>query len=212
MEINLDPPHPQRVSFPCRVERGSSDGLLLEWQYFNGTPIVSTQGIVVDKSQLERNKLIELRFDPVHREHFGNYSCVAKNLADSTYSTASLYIQCKLVDGSCHSTVFLSVAPIYVGPNVKTIASIPNYRSTLRCRFESYPSPQIQWIKLSRTVQDPEGRILAVGIDTGVNDITTKQISSTLYESTLSVSIDRCSSVLPSRLVDSTHPRIGTSD
>jgi hypothetical protein len=58
----------------------------------------------------------------------------------------------------------------------------------MRCQFESYPPPQIQWIKMSRTVQDPEGRILAVGIDNGVNDITTRQIGFTLYESILSVS------------------------
>lgn len=57
----------------------------------------------------------------------------------------------------------------------------------MRCLFESYPTPQIQWIKMSRTVQDPEGRILAVGIDQGVNDITTKQIDHNLYESILSV-------------------------
>ena len=81
------------------------------------------------------------------------------------------------------------VPPIYVGNPSKTIATIPNYRSTMRCLFESYPIPQIQWIKMSRTVQDPEGRILAVGIDNGVNDITTKQIGHTLYESILSVMI-----------------------
>ena len=57
----------------------------------------------------------------------------------------------------------------------------------MRCLFESYPTPQIQWIKLSRTVQDPEGRILAVGIDNGVNEIVTKQIGATLYESVLAV-------------------------
>ena len=81
------------------------------------------------------------------------------------------------------------VQPIYVGPNINTISTIPNYPTIMRCLFESYPSPQIQWIKLSRTVQDPEGRILAVDIDTGVNDITTKQLGSTLYESVLSVKI-----------------------
>ena len=59
----------------------------------------------------------------------------------------------------------------------------------MRCRFESYPSPQIQWIKMSRTLQDPQGRILAVGIDNGVNDINTKQIGTLLYESILSVNI-----------------------
>ena len=57
----------------------------------------------------------------------------------------------------------------------------------MRCQFESYPSPQIQWIKLSRTVQDPEGRILAADIDNGVNDITIKQIGPITYESVLSV-------------------------
>jgi hypothetical protein len=57
----------------------------------------------------------------------------------------------------------------------------------MRCQFESYPSPQIQWIKLSRTIQDPDGRILAVDIDNDVNDITIKQIGSIIYESVLSV-------------------------
>lgn len=61
----------------------------------------------------------------------------------------------------------------------------------MRCQFESYPSPQIQWIKLSRTVQDPEGRILAVDIDNGVNDITIRQIGPISYESVLSVSDHR---------------------
>ncbi len=95
VEINFDEQYPQRVSFTCRVERGSSESLSLEWQYLNNTPIQTTNGITIDKQQLESNKLIELRFDPVRREHFGNYSCVAKNLADSSYSLASLYIQCK---------------------------------------------------------------------------------------------------------------------
>jgi hypothetical protein len=95
IEINLDSQHPQRVSFQCRVERGSSDSLSLEWRYLNNTPIQSTNGIFIDQSQYESKKLIELRFDPVRQQHFGNYSCVAKNLADSTYSTASLLIQCK---------------------------------------------------------------------------------------------------------------------
>ena len=95
VEINLEEQHPQRVSFACRVERGSSESLSLEWQYLNNTPIQAANGVYVDKSQLETNKLIELRFEPVRREHFGNYSCVAKNLADSSYSLASLFIQCK---------------------------------------------------------------------------------------------------------------------
>lgn len=97
MEINYDPQHAQRVSFQCRVERGSVDGLTLEWQYLNNTPVQSTNDISIDKTQLETNKLIELHFNPVQREHFGNYSCVAKNLADSTYSIASLLIKCKFI-------------------------------------------------------------------------------------------------------------------
>lgn len=85
------------------------------------------------------------------------------------------------------------VQPIYVGPNINVISTIPNYRTIIRCLFESYPAPQIQWIKLSRTVQDPEGRILASDIDNGVNDITTRQLGSTLFESVLSVSIIKTS-------------------
>ncbi|CAF1614637.1 unnamed protein product, partial [Adineta ricciae] len=171
MEINYDPQHAQRVSFQCRMERGSVDGLTMEWQYLNNTPVQSTNDISIDKTQLETNKLIELNFNPVQREHFGNYSCVAKNLADSTYSIASILIKFQ---------------PIYVGPNINVISTIPNYRTIIRCLFESYPAPQIQWIKLSRTVQDPEGRILASDIDNGVNDITTRQLGSTLFESVLS--------------------------
>lgn len=171
IEINLDEQHPQRVSFVCRVERGSAESLTLEWQHLNNTPIQSANGIVVDKSQFDANKLVELRFDPVRREHFGNYSCVAKNLADQSYSMASLYVQ---------------FPPVFIGPMTQVVATIPNYRVVMRCQFESYPPPQIQWIKMTRSVQDPEGRVLAMDIDNGVNDITTKQIGSTLYESVLS--------------------------
>ncbi len=96
IEISLDNHHPQRVSFQCRIERGSSDSLTVEWQYLNNTPIQSHNGIFIDKTQYKTYKLIELRFDPVRQEHFGNYSCIAKNLADSTYSIASLLIQCTL--------------------------------------------------------------------------------------------------------------------
>lgn len=96
VDVDYDSQRPQRVAFQCRVERGSIDGLSLEWQHLNGTPVQSTNGLAIDRSQLESNKLIELHFNPVRREHFGNYSCVAKNLADSTYSIASLFIKCKL--------------------------------------------------------------------------------------------------------------------
>ncbi|UJR25993.1 hypothetical protein I4U23_007340 [Adineta vaga] len=171
IEINLDEQHPQRVSFECRVERGSSESLSLEWQYLNNTPIQSTNGIYIEKTRLESNKLIELRFEPVRREHFGNYTCVAKNLADTSYSIASFHIQFQ---------------PVFVGPNIQVVSTIPNYRVVMRCQFESYPPPHIQWIKMVRTVQDPEGRILAVDVDNGVNDITTKQLGSALFESVLS--------------------------
>lgn len=69
--------------------------MTLEWQYLNHTVIESNHEMIIDRSQLKTNKLVELRFDPVRRENFGNYSCVAKNLADSTYTMASLLIQCK---------------------------------------------------------------------------------------------------------------------
>lgn len=95
IEVNLDPQHSQRASFHCRIERGSSDSLSLEWRYLNNTPIQSTNGITIDRSDYDTKKAIELRFDPVRQQHFGNYSCVAKNLADSTYSIASLLVQCK---------------------------------------------------------------------------------------------------------------------
>ena len=79
---------------------------------------------------------------------------------------------------------------------MNSIATIPNYRSVMRCLFESYPPPQIQWIKMSRTVQDPEGRILAIGIDNGVNNITSEPIGATRYESILSVIISSSSLVV----------------
>ena len=82
---------------------------------------------------------------------------------------------------------YLFSSTVYIGPNIQIVSTIPNYRVVMRCQFESYPPPQIQWIKMSRTVQDPEGRILAVDVDNGVNDITTKQIGSILFESVLSV-------------------------
>ena len=67
----------------------------MEWRYANNTPIGSANGVTIDRSQYETHKLIELRFDPVRREHFGNYTCVAKNLAEKTFAIAGLYVQCK---------------------------------------------------------------------------------------------------------------------
>lgn len=140
---------------------------------------------------MEAHRLIQLRFDPVRREHFGNYSCVAKNLADRSYSMASLRIQCKIEMKSrkfiSHLFFVVLVPPIFMGPSIQTVSTIPNYRVVMRCQFESYPPPQIQWIKMTRTAENREGRVLAMDLDSGVNDITTKQIDSTLFESVLSV-------------------------
>ncbi|CAF1179608.1 unnamed protein product [Didymodactylos carnosus] len=80
----------------------------------------------------------------------------------------------------------MDIPPIYVGSNTQTVSSVPGFRAVMKCLFESYPTPEIQWIKMARTSQEPEGRILASDIDQGVNDITTKQIGSTLWETVLS--------------------------
>jgi len=82
--------------------------------------------------------------------------------------------------------IVLLVQPVFIGPNIQVVSTVPNHRVVMRCQFESYPPPEIHWIKMSRTVHDPEGRVLAVDVDTGVNDITTKQLSSILFESVLS--------------------------
>ena len=95
MEITLDPQQPQRVSFTCRLERGSTTNLTLQWFYANETVIETTSDMIVDRTHFETHQLVELRFEPVRREHFGNYTCLAKNLADRTFATANLYIQCK---------------------------------------------------------------------------------------------------------------------
>ncbi|CAF1516266.1 unnamed protein product, partial [Didymodactylos carnosus] len=118
--------------------------------------LLSTNGVHVDTSQFEQNKLIELRFDPLRREHFGSYSCMAKNMVDTTF--------------------VIAIAPIYVGPNTQVVSSVSDYRA-----------PVIQWIKMTRSVQQPESRTLASDIDQGVSDISTKQIGPTLWETTLSV-------------------------
>jgi hypothetical protein len=83
--------------------------------------------------------------------------------------------------------LFDLVPPVFVGPNIQVVSTIPNYRVVMRCQFESYPPPEIRWIKMSRTIDDPEGRLLAVDVDNGVNDITTKQLGPILFESVLSV-------------------------
>lgn len=104
-EINFDEQRPQSALFHCQIDRGSSESLSLEWQFLNNTVVQATNGISIDRSRIQSDKSIILRFDPVRREHFGNYSCVAKNLADSSYSIASLYIRCKSKP-KVHSTEF----------------------------------------------------------------------------------------------------------
>lgn len=38
---------------------------------------------------------IELKFDPIRREHHGNYTCIAKNSADVASIVAGLIVNCK---------------------------------------------------------------------------------------------------------------------
>ncbi|CAF1613142.1 unnamed protein product, partial [Didymodactylos carnosus] len=144
VEINLDN-RPQQATFQCRIERGTAESLSLEWQLMDHTPVVPLNGIYIDTSQLQINNFIELKFNPVRREHFGNYSCVAKNLADVAYAVARLYVK------------FIYITCVIL---VK-----------IRCLFDSYPPPKIQWVRLIRTLQDSDGRILTQGVDPQVIDI-----------------------------------------
>ena len=95
VKINLDEnTPPQRAVFTCRVLRGSSESLSLEWLLTDGSPAQPINGITVDVSQVAMNRFIELRFEPVRREHHGNYTCIAKNLADVTTAYANLLVEC----------------------------------------------------------------------------------------------------------------------
>lgn len=101
VEIHYDHEKTQRVTFQCRIERGSTDGLVFEWRYADKTPIISTSEIFVEKISNHTNEqILQLRFDPVRREHFGNYTCFAKNLADEASSSARLFVQCKFIEDS----------------------------------------------------------------------------------------------------------------
>ncbi|CAF1391848.1 unnamed protein product [Adineta steineri] len=172
IKVNLDENSPpQRAVFTCRVLRGSADSLSLEWILTDGTPVQPINGISIDVTQLALNHLIEIRFDPVRREHHGNYTCLAKNLADITSTIGNLFVEYR---------------PVFIGPNAPVIFSVPNYRAIMKCQFDSYPQPTIQWVKMIRTAQEPDGgHVLVQDNDPQVIDILTRQIGPTLYETQL---------------------------
>ncbi|CAF2645819.1 unnamed protein product [Rotaria sp. Silwood2] len=117
------------------------------------------------------NRFVELRFDPVRREHHGNYTCLAKNLADITSTVANLFVEYK---------------PVFMGPEKSVIFSVPNYRAIMKCQFDSYPPPTIQWVRMPRRIKDLDsGHILVQDNDPQVIDILTRQIGPTLYETQL---------------------------
>ena len=87
---------------------------------------------------------------------------------------------------------------------VPVVFSVANYRgkttflrpselhdgvsAILKCQFDSYPAPTMQWVKMIRTVQDPDGgQVLVQDNDPQVIDILTRQIGPTLYETQLTV-------------------------
>ena len=58
----------------------------------------------------------------------------------------------------------------------------------MKCQFDSYPPPTIQWVKMIRTVIDPDGgQVLVQDNDPQVIDILTRQIGPTIYETQLTV-------------------------
>lgn len=84
------------------------------------------------------NRFVEIRFEPVRREHFGNYTCLAKNLADITTTYASLLVECnyrtdRMIQLSFSSLI--SDRPIYIGPNIPVIFSVVNYRGKKPSNF-----------------------------------------------------------------------------
>lgn len=64
------------------------------------------------------------------------------------------------------------------------------FLAILRCQFDSYPEPKIQWVKMIRTPMDPEGgQVLVQDTDPQVIDILTRQIGPTIYETQLTVAL-----------------------
>jgi hypothetical protein len=58
----------------------------------------------------------------------------------------------------------------------------------MKCQFDSYPSPTMQWVKMIRTPLEPDGgHVLVQDNDPQVIDITTRQIGPTIYETQLTV-------------------------
>ncbi|CAF3998277.1 unnamed protein product, partial [Rotaria sp. Silwood2] len=169
IEINIDENFPSKqVGFTCRVERASIESLSVEWLYANNTPVQAINGISIDTTQLIKQRLIELNFNPIRREHHGNYTCLAKNLADVTSTVAQLIVKYK---------------PIFIEPKMIYVYSVPNYHTIMKCQIDSYPPPIIQWVKM---VQGHDiNQVILTDTDPQVIDIFTKQIGSTLYETEL---------------------------
>ncbi len=75
------------------------------------------------------SRFIELRFEPVRREHHGNYTCLAKNLADITTTYANLLVECnEKIFKTIFIYLFILDRPVYIGPNIPVIFSVANYR------------------------------------------------------------------------------------
>ncbi|CAF0882348.1 unnamed protein product [Rotaria sp. Silwood1] len=169
IEVNFDENfRSKQVGFICRVERASTESLSLEWLYANNTPVQAINDISIDTTRLTTQHLIELNFNPIRREHHGNYTCLAKNLADAISTVAQLIVRYK---------------PIFIEPKMTDIYSVPNYRTIMKCQIDSYPPPVIQWVKM---IQGNDiNQIILEDNDPQVIDIFTKQIGATLYETQL---------------------------
>ncbi|UJR34965.1 hypothetical protein I4U23_027743 [Adineta vaga] len=169
IEISIDNKFPtQRVTFSCRVQRGSSTNLSLEWFYSNNTRVEPIDGVSIDYTQIATYHLIELTFNSVRREYHGNYTCVGKNLGDKTTTIAQLLVKYK---------------PVFLNPKLSHIFSAPNHSVLMKCQFDSYPPPIIQWIKF---VENSEQNLLILDENNPqVISISTKQTDSTIYETQL---------------------------
>ncbi|CAM4776000.1 unnamed protein product [Rotaria magnacalcarata] len=168
-EITIDENFPsRRVGFTCRLERGSIENFSLEWLDTHNKPVQAINGISIDDSQLITQRLIQLNFNPISREHHGNYTCLAKNSADLTSTIARLIVNYK---------------PTLIEPKMNDVHSIPNHPTIMHCRIDSYPPPVIQWVKLIQG-HDTNQAILSDS-DPQVIDMFTQQIDSTIYETKL---------------------------
>lgn len=58
----------------------------------------------------------------------------------------------------------------------------------MKCQFDSYPPPTIQWVRMLRRLRGlDDGHILVQDNDPQVIDILTRQIGPTIYETQLTV-------------------------